>query len=212
MRRLGRKITVELPLDADPVLILPIALYFDNGSPDGRSTLTTTKLEYATVNQSYYANKQIFIDKITEGMTGEQQFITAEAYENFFEREVKAGLRNLLVFSDQLLRYLQNGNSIAIELKGYASPRASAAFNEIISQRRIHCVRNFFSRYQDGAFAAYIKNGQFQIKEIAYGETQAKAGVPQRLDDIKGSIYSLRASLERRVEIVNISTQKANPK
>ncbi len=212
VRRLGRKITVELPLDADPVLILPIALYFDNGSPDGRSTLTTTKLEYATVNQSYYANKQIFIDKITEGMTGEQQFITAEAYENFFEREVKAGLRNLLVFSDQLLRYLQNGNSIAIELKGYASPRASAAFNEIISQRRIHCVRNFFSRYQDGAFAAYIKNGQFQIKEIAYGETQAKAGVPQRLDDIKGSIYSLRASLERRVEIVNISTQKANPK
>ncbi len=211
VRRLGRKITVELPLDADPVLILPIALYFDNGSPDGRSTLTTTKTEYESVNQSYYANKQTFIDRITEGMTREQQFITAEAYENFFEREVKAGLRNLLVFSDQLLRYLENGNSIAIELKGYASPRASAAFNQIISQRRINCVRNFFSRYKDGAFAAYIKNGQFKIKEIAYGETQAKAGVPDRLDDIKGSIYSLRASLERRVEIVNISTQKANP-
>lgn len=211
VKKFGRQLTVELELDRIDFPILPIALYFDNSMPDGRSLSRTTQTEYASQNKAYYARKQDYINQVTASGDADQRFGAAQVYESFFEREVRDGLNNLMEFSNQLLKYLSRGHSLEIELKGYASPRASAQFNEIISQRRISCVENFFRTYKNGQFLPYLKNGQFIITERALGESTAQGNVPDRLDDITGSIFSMLACVERRVEIVKVRAQIAKP-
>jgi hypothetical protein len=142
-----------------------------------------TVSDFKTLCETYYARKQAFIDNFSEGVSAEQKFYYAELYESFFEREVMGGLKSLEYFSEQLLNYLGKGRAITIELKGYSSPRASSRFNEIISSRRT----------------------------LAFGESQSKKEVPDRLEDLKGSVFSIAASVERRVEIVKVSTRIAKP-
>jgi hypothetical protein len=211
LRSLSRNITVELPLQRIEFPELPIALYFDNALPDGRSMSRVTVSDFKSLCEAYYARKQLFIDNFSEGASAEQKFYYAELYESFFEREVKGGLKSLEYFSEQLLNYLGKGRAITIELKGYSSPRASTRFNEIISSRRTKSVINFFRQYRNGAFKPYLENGQFEIIELAFGESQSKKEVPDRLEDLKGSVFSIAASVERRVEIVKVSTRIAKP-
>lgn len=211
LRSLSRNITVELPLQRIDFPELPIALYFDNALPDGRSMSRVTVSDFKTLCETYYARKQAFIDNFSEGASAEQKFYYAELYESFFEREVMGGLKSLEYFSEQLLNYLGKGRAITIELKGYSSPRASSRFNEIISSRRTKSVINFFRQYRSGAFKPYLENGQFEIIELAFGESQSKKEVPDRLEDLKGSVFSIAASVERRVEIVKVSTRIAKP-
>ncbi|MEY4105772.1 MAG: hypothetical protein RL181_114 [Bacteroidota bacterium] len=206
IKRLGSRITVERELERID-FNLPILLYFDNSSPDGRSMSPVTKTEYASLNKAYYAQKNLYINRFTSGKNLEEVL----NLEGFFEREVRDELKKLYAFSDQLLHYLGKGNSIEIELKGYSSPRAEESFNEILSRRRIMSVANFFRAYKNGQFLPYLENGQFKIIDSPFGETQSKIGVPDRLDDENGSIYSFRASLERRVEISKIKTQISKP-
>ena len=211
LRRLSRDITVELPLQRVDFPELPIALYFDNALPDGRSLSRLTNTEFKSLCEAYYSRKQVFMESYLAGASEEQKFATARLYETFFEREVLGGLKNLQYFSEQLLNYLGKGRAITIELQGYASPRASTRFNEIISSRRVKSVVNFFRQYHNGAFIPYLQNGQFEIIELAFGESKSKKEVPDRLDDLKGSVYSIEASVERRVEIIKVSTRIGKP-
>lgn len=72
--------------------------------------------------------------------------------------------------------------------------------------RRISSVKNHFTAYNDGAFLTYIRSGQFTFEEEALGESTADLNqVSQDLNDLKGSVYSIQASVERRVEITNIT-------
>jgi hypothetical protein len=72
--------------------------------------------------------------------------------------------------------------------------------------RRISSVKNHFNNYNDGAFLPYLQSGQFQFEEEALGESTADLSqVSEDLNDLKGSVYSIIASLERRVEITNIT-------
>ncbi len=211
LRRLSRNITVELPLQRVDFPELPIALYFDNALPDGRSMSRLTNTEFKSLGEAYFERKQVFMESYLAGASEEQKFATARLYEAFFEREVLGGLKNLEYFSEQLLNYLSKGRAITIELQGYASPRASTRFNEIISSRRVKSVVNFFRQYKNGAFKPYLQNGQFEIIELAFGESKSKKEVPDRLDDLKGSVYSIEASVERRVEIIKVSTRIVKP-
>ena len=211
LRRLSRDITVELPLQRIDFPELPIALYFDNALPDGRSLSRLTNTEFKSLGEAYFARKQVFMESYLAGASEEQKFATARLYETFFDREVLGGLKNLEYFSEQLLNYLGKGRAITIELQGYASPRASTRFNEIISLRRVKAVVNFFRQYKKGAFIPYLQNGQFEIIELSFGESKSRKEVPDRLDDLKGSVYSIEASVERRVEIIKVSTRIGKP-
>lgn len=189
-----------------PWEFLPLALYFDNDHPDPRTVRRTTTKRYIDTNISYYEKRDTFIKEFTEGMNDNEKFLTSRRFIDFFDREVLGGRLELLAFSEELLNYLRDGNIIKIGVKGYASPRATTAYNRILSMRRISSVKNHFTSYNDGAFLPYIQSGQFQFVEEALGESTADLNqVSQDLNDLKGSVYSILASLERRVEITNIT-------
>lgn len=210
--RLGPRPRVELYLERinfDD--FLPLALYFDNDRPDPRSTSVSTGKTYEETYEIYYSRKEEFVERFTEGLSQNDSFLLAQNYENFFDREVQGGYTDLNNFSEKLLPYLEQGNTITIKLKGFASPRASSDYNLILSKRRVRSVANHFRRYQEGELMPYLKNGQLVIEQEAFGESTAQ-GVPDDIKDEKNSIYSLLASVERRVEIVEVTTGQAENK
>ncbi|MBX2927481.1 MAG: hypothetical protein KF852_06560 [Saprospiraceae bacterium] len=193
---------------------LPLALYFDNDHPNPRTTNSTTTLDYSQTFDRYYNRKQEFIDEFTKGETlsEDDRFLIEESYENFFEREVRGGYRDLQAFSGKLLEFLRDGNSLEIVLKGLTSPRGASDYNLYLSRRRNHCVRNYFYRYKEGAFTEFIRSGKLKISNQACGENPEGCGIEvpdvlkasDRFDDLKGSIFSTQASIARRVEIVDV--------
>ena len=123
---------------------------------------------------------------------------------HFFDNKVQKGYDHLFLFSNILLKRLNDGDQVEIFLKGFTSPRAKTDYNLYLSKRRISCVRNHFKTYADGIFQTYLKSGQLIISEKPFGETTASQGISDDLDDQRNSIYSVEASVERRVEIVEI--------
>ncbi|MEM1214099.1 MAG: hypothetical protein AAGJ82_00340, partial [Bacteroidota bacterium] len=199
----GGKIVFDVFLEpySSPSSMLPLLLYFDNDHPNPRSNKPTTDVEYISTNVEYYGKQQNFIQSFTEGMELEEAFKTRRRFSDFFKLEVRGGRYDLEEFAKRLLAYLDNGNTYTIELRGFASPRAGAVYNRILSQRRIASVKNFFASYQDGALQKYINLNALQYEEEPLGETQADPRVKDDLDDPKNSVYNVFASLERRVEV-----------
>lgn len=199
----GGKITFDVYLEPyeDPNSMLPLFLYFDNDHPDPRSTRPTTDKEYVSTNVEYYKQKQNFVQTFTSDMELEEAFRTRRRFNDFFNLEVRGGRYDLEEFAKRLLVYLEGGGTFDMDLKGFASPRAASAYNQILSRRRIDAVLNFFRRYEDGKLWAYTESKALTFSQDPLGETQADPRVTDKLDDPRNSIFNLFASLERRVEV-----------
>lgn len=227
----GRDITVEIPLGQDPVRLLPLALYFDNAIPYNRNYSPTTTDNFEVLSEAYAEREKEFYNQFSTLLTEDQKFEVERYYQDFFAREVVEGTENLKKFAAVLSAYLKKGNSLSIQVKGYASPIAGSRYNDMLSRRRIKSIENFFSEYNDGALKPYIENRQLQIEEAAFGDQRAGKDVPPRIErllsdlgnlgnlaisnsrDRRISVYGLAACIERRVEIVEVKrgTQNNNP-
>ena len=183
---------------------LPMPLYFDNDEPDKRSRKRITSKTYPETLTSYMARKQTFKDKYSEGLSTELKSQAEYEIDQFFNDKVAPAGTGLSSFTDHLLRYLEQGNIAEIIIKGYTSPRAKTEYNAILAQRRISSIRNHFATYQGGIFQKYIAKGFLKVSEAPLGETAARAGVSDDLYDERNSIYSVPASIERRVEIIEL--------
>lgn len=204
------RITVEIPMRRNSLKdFLPLTLYFDNDFPNPRSTRKTTNRSYVETNEAYYAKKDQFIKEFTDGLERNEAFITTRKFQQFFDVEVKGAKKDLEEFSKELLNFLEGGYTFTIRLKGYASPRATAAYNKILSERRTDCVKNYLEEYADGALVKFMKNGSLKVVEEAYGESTADVKrISDKLGDKKNSVYSVIASIERRVEIVGADMEE----
>ena len=89
-------------------------------------------------------------------------------------------------------------------MKGYASPVAATTYNLYLGQRRVSSVRNEIDRYNNGSIKKYIDSGQLVINDISYGETLAPQGISDSSQNKRLSVYSVEASKERRVEIIQV--------
>jgi len=179
--------------------LLPVTCYFDNDKPDPRSLATTTKKNYEETYLNYFNLKEKYKNEYAQN---EQQLEWLVS--DFFDWEVRTGYQNMDVFASTLLRALNKGYTIKVSIKGYTSPRASSYYNNLLAKRRIHCVRNYFGIYESNVLQNYINSGQLIFFETPFGETTAPKNISDALNDRRNSIYSLEASRERRVEIVEI--------
>ena len=187
---------------------LPLALYFDNDRPDSRTYRKTSTKTYPESFERYYNRREAFIATFVKDMDRETAFVRTERLRNFFERDVKNGNEDLLSFTDQLIKILEGGTSITIQIKGYSSPRGNTNYNDNLSERRIDSVINHFEAYRQGILAKYLKNKQLIIEKIPLGEKTVKTKEDGIADDnSKNSIYTKLASLERRVEIIEVKAQ-----
>jgi hypothetical protein len=192
------------PLDISKYL--PIRLFFDNDEPDKRTLAQTTNKEYRAAYVEYIRRKEEFMAKYTEGMTGTELQINTDTLEKFFETEVRAGWEHLMAFSEVLYDMMTRGDTIEITLKGYASPRAASAYNFNLTDRRVSSVYNHFDLFDGGIYKKFVDSKQLTFKREANGEAKSPTGISDDLKDERNSIYGVRASRERRLEIIGVRT------
>lgn len=201
----GTKIEIDACLKEDP---LPnIRLYFDNAIPGAHPNRNTAKI-YDELYESYYGLKQDYVDTYTQGVDDNNRFVVTEGYNAFFERQVRAGREKLGSFADKLHEFLEQGSKYTIRIRGFSSPRGPSEYNELLSSRRINSVINFLEKYDGGKLKPFINSGQLEILQESYGESTAASEISDDLKDRNESIFSVVASVERRVEIMVIKPEE----
>ncbi|MDJ1473576.1 DUF1508 domain-containing protein [Xanthocytophaga flava] len=186
----------------------PIALYFNNDQPNPKTKTNTTELTYGQTYTNYYNQKDVFVKEYSKGSTSTNA--SKQEVENFFDTKVQKGYNDLVDLSDKLLAKLKEGNKVEITVTGFASPLAEGDYNKMLTGRRVSSIENHFRTYKDGQFKEYMDKGLLVITEQASGEDNASGNISDNRDDVRSSLYSPSASEERRVEITNVTIQKAN--
>jgi hypothetical protein len=195
---------------------LPVTLYFHNDEPNPRSTDTTTTVNYADAYDSYMALQSTYIKENTKGLSGQKREDADVITTDFFELKVKKGRDDLDMFSQLLLKELEQGNSIHLSVRGFASPRARTDYNLNLTKRRTKSLVNFLERDSAGIFLPYIQNtatngAQLTFELLPFGEYKADKSVSDDLTDEKNSIYARAAALERKIEIVSATIPEPKP-
>lgn len=186
---------------------LPLALYFHNDEPDKRTRRTRTRKTYEQTYFDYYALKSTYKREYASPLEEAVRWQAEQDIADFFEFKVRKGYDYLNLFSEILLKRLNQGEQVEIFIKGFTSPRAKSDYNLALGKRRVSSVRNHFDTYREGIFQSYLNQGKLIITERSFGETTAAQNVSDDLYDLRNSIYSIGAASERRVEIVEIKRQ-----
>ena len=206
----GGNLVYVVPLFNDDLnRFLPFEVYFDNDRPNPRTTRTTTDLTYEETYYPYIEQQPTFIEQFTAGMSREEAFVVQGEYEEFFNEEVRAGWTQLQRFAEALQMHLENGGRFELQLQGYASPRAATNYNERLSARRNDSVENYLETFRGGVLRRYIQGGQLTYVRQALGESTADvSAISDRLDRPRESVFSIIASLERRVQLSGVVSSK----
>ena len=100
-------------------------------------------------------------------------------------------------------------------MQGFCSPLASTDYNINLAKRRISSLRNYFMQYQDSVFVKYVDNPNPEEGSITFlnedvGELKARPNVSDDYYDTKNSVYSPAAAIERKIQIIAVSSFSAN--
>lgn len=191
-------------------MYLPLTIYFDNDKPSWTVRPEETFTGYDQAYKDYMARRSLFMEKATRGLQGAEKAEAERKMDAFFDMNVHGGYMRLDSFAGNLTLFLESGSSIEIMVKAYASPLATPEYNMALSKRRIVSVLNFLRRYNGGVFEGYIANGQLKVSTVPYGETTSAKNVSDNPKDIRRSVYSVDASLERRAEILEVRLTNDN--
>lgn len=186
--------------------LLPISLYFHNDTPDPKSELYTTKQTYFQTYNRYMFMRQQYKNAF-EGIKDEYtRDLMLYEIDNFFDHEVHDNCLKFEELINLLIDDLKSGKRVRITVEGYASPVHNSKYNQKISQRRVGSIVNQLMEYDHGRLKPFIGSkgeGSLQIREVAYGSSRAAEGVSTDRSNSANSVYSVDASRERRIEILD---------
>jgi hypothetical protein len=187
--------------------LLPVSLYFHNDEPDARTMSDTTSLDYKTTYERYVAMEREYIQSFAIGLTKAEKDEAQKRIATFFNQKVEKGFYDLVGFSAQTLRLLEQGKTIEITIQGHCSPLNYNLYNINLGYRRIASLRNYFYHYRDGVLNDFIAKGQLVLKNVSMGEEKASTGISDDRLDTRNSVYHPDAAIERRVEIISVEVK-----
>ncbi len=182
-------------------------LYFHNDEPNPKSTDTVTKYNYLITYNQYKNLQAKYKREYSRGLIGDDAEEAKEDIEDFFLEFVERGVNDLFIFSMLLKKELEKGQALQITVKGFASPLAQSDYNVNLTKRRISSFLNYLNSYEAGVLIPYLENGQLSIESIPFGEYTANSFVSDNVNDQKNSVYSRKASLERKIEVQSVALQ-----
>ena len=100
-------------------------------------------------------NKEEYLKGVAVGLSGQAKQAAIDTIDRFFEQEVRMNWDSFFSLSDKIDLMLQNGDTIILTLKGYASPLSNPEYNKHLTNRRIASVFNHFMIFDGGAFKKY---------------------------------------------------------
>lgn len=195
---------------ADLMKRLPVTLYFHNDRPNEDSWATTTDVNYIDSYDRYTAMLDTYKKEYSKGLSGEKADEAKEDIESFFTEYVDQGIKDLEAFRDLLLEELDRGAKINITVQGFASPLAKTDYNVNLTKRRIASLINYMREYDGGVFAKYLdgtaeNGGKVIFSQVPFGEYSANQLTSDNPNDVKNSVYSRAAAIERKIEIQSVS-------
>lgn len=178
---------------------LPLSLYFHNDEPGPRSTERSTALTYTETLAAYTA---LLPEYRRSGPD-------TTAFATFWNNSVMRGANDLQRLVEAVFPVLEQGRTVVLDVRGHASPLALNDYNRWLSERRIASLRNEFGMVLGGALRPYLHanaaNGaRLELRELPFGEEEADMDVSDRVQDLKASVYSVRAARERRIDVLDI--------
>ena len=196
------------------VVQLPIRLYFENDHPNPKTTADFTELSYEETYSKYRNQYPLYLQKVTEGRDSLAALQQTQSLLEFFETEVDHGMQDLALFSAQVWEALQSGQQVSILVQGFASPLAKSDYNVHLTNRRISAIKNYFEEIDGGKFAPYMQTSPLRLQfiEVPMGEYKANKDVSDNYYDQRNSVYSKDASIERRIEIIELRTESLPPR
>lgn len=196
-------------------LLVPLTLYFHNDEPDKKTMAITTTKNYKKTYEDYSVMREQYKKEYSKGAKDKELERAYSDIDNLFDDSVDAGMQDLEKFAQLLLKVLKDSEKVTITMKGYCSPLASTDYNVNLAKRRISSLRNYFMEYQNGVFVKYVDNqnpaeGSITFFNEDIGELKARPNVSDDYYDTKNSVYSSAAALERKIQIIAISTFSSN--
>lgn len=188
--------------------LIPLTLYFHNDEPNPRTRDTTTSVNYVNSFNSYIEMDDEYKFEYSKGSKRNEKEEAVLEIENFFLEEVKAGFSDLENFCLLLEELLPKGRIIELTVKGYASPLHASDYNVNLSKRRIQSLMNYFYEYKDSIFVPFMEIGQLGFTKEAYGEDEATSQISDDLKDLRSSVYSPQAALERKIRLIAVEIIK----
>jgi len=189
-------------------MILPLTLFFQNDEPDPRSLSYDTKQNYQNSLSDYLSVKDLYKNEYSKGLKDEEKREAEDLIERFFKDSVELGFVKLEMLSEYLLQELTSGRSVTLAVSGYASPLHDADYNMRLSARRIASLRNYLMEYKNGIFMTFMHENtgnKLTIKSLPYGSNEAVSKhVSGNINDKRNSVYSIAASLERKIQILEV--------
>lgn len=188
--------------------LVPLTLYFNNDEPDSKTLNTTTNKTYTETVNAYLALKNNYLKAYAKGLDEERKEIAVNEMNDFFEDSVRASFQELEQFAALMLFVLKEGETVRLTLKGYCSPLASTSYNINLAKRRLSSLINYFNTFQNGALKPFLDDEskvKITIEEI--GELKASSLVSDNPNDATNAVYSRAAALERKIQIIAVSTK-----
>jgi hypothetical protein len=188
---------------------LPVTLYFHNDIPNPRSLATTSNVNYINSYTDYIAMMDQYKREYSTGLKGERAADAKDDIEDFFMEYVDQGVRDLQQFRDLLLEELERGRKIELTVKGFASPLAKTDYNVNLTKRRLASMVNYLRSYDNGIFRKYLdqtseNGGELKITQVPFGEYEADQITSDNPNDVKNSVFSRAAAIERKIEIQSV--------
>lgn len=188
-------------------LLVPLTLHFDNDYPNPKTIDTITKSNYEFLFEQFIAKEDEFRTKFSKGLSQQKASRAIEEIDDFFYENVQKGYDELVEFAQLMEELLAKNQYIVVTMKGYCSPLNTFDYNKNLAKRRISSLINYFSEYKSGFFKKYIDNKQLVLEQVPIGKL-VNSNVSEDIKDLRNSVYSPAASLERKIQIIAIQLNK----
>ena len=187
--------------------LIPVSLYFHNDIPNPKTKDSLTRVNYLETYDEYNQMLSMYKLNYSNGLIGHKKIEAQNEITIFYTNYLQQGKKDLDDFLQLLEIELANGASFELIFKGYASPLAQTDYNKLLSKRRISSVKNYIAFYKNGVLLKYLipqpnKTAKLIFKEEPFGEYKSDVMVSDNPNDLRNSVYSKKAALERKVEII----------
>ena len=179
--------------------VLPITLYFQNDCPDPKSVSDTTDKDYLELYNAYIGDIQEYIHNAGQGLTGEEQRRAMYAVAGFMRDSVQTGYARLQQLREYLLEAMENGDTVDLVIRGFASPLHNSQYNKHLSSRRIVSLLNWLRKTDDGKLLPYLTGAIPGLRILVYPEGAVNHAF--ETSEIRETVFGLKAAKDRRIEI-----------
>lgn len=130
-----------------------IQLYFDFGQPQ----LSTDKTcDYRQLTNNFLSRKAFYLKMAEQKSLELNKDYSKTELENFFLNDIELGFERLQHLANVLSTVLNNGATVTIQITAFTSPEGDSASNNLLAQRRAHCIEQWLCSPSGGKLAGFL--------------------------------------------------------